>query len=87
MKPAVLSPIVPEVVMVPPVKPLLVAIEVTVPEPPAPRQVPEGIKMQPLERAIPFPKVEVAEVEVMLRALASTPQAKVLVAVVEVAVR
>ncbi len=49
MNPVVLSPIVPESVIVPPVKPLFVAIEVTVPNPPCPRQVPEGIRMQPLE--------------------------------------
>jgi hypothetical protein len=36
---------------------------------------------------MPFAKVEVAEVEVMFKAFACTPQAKVEVAVVEVAVR
>ena len=49
-----------------------------------PTQVPLTEK-QPLDKSKPLAKVEVAEVERILRALAVIPQAKVLVAVVEVA--
>jgi len=83
---------VPEVVIGPPVKerpvvPPETSTEVTLPEPPFPRQVPFGMRKQPLERAMPFAKVEVAVWEVTFKALAWTPQAKVEVAVVEVAVK
>ena len=46
--PAVLSPTLPEVGIVPPVSPLFVAILVTVPFP-VPAHVPSGIKKQPLD--------------------------------------
>ena len=61
-KPEVLRPIVPEVVMVPPVNPLLVATDVTEPLPvPAQRPL---IEKQPVSTFIPEPKVEVAVAEI-----------------------
>ena len=62
-RPATLRPIVPEVVMVPPVNPLFVAMDVTVPEPPLPpTQVPLTAK-HPVSTFIPEPNVDVAVVE------------------------
>lgn len=73
--PAVLSPMVPDVVMVPPVRPLFVAIEVTVPEF-CVRQLPL-IAKHPAVRLSPFDAVDVAVVPVRLRYVAEIPFANV----------
>ena len=59
--------------------------DVKAPPPPEPAQVPSASSKQPPSNLMPFANVEVADVEVMFRALTSIPQAKVEVAVVEVA--
>jgi hypothetical protein len=46
---AVLSAIVPEVVIVPPVNPVPAVIEVTVPDPPPPPAVPQQMALAPLD--------------------------------------
>ena len=80
-RPAMFRPTVPVVVIVPPVIPLLVAIDVTVPPDEETRHVPL-IEKQPLVRFRPLAKVEEAEAEEALKILAETPPVKVEVAVV-----
>ena len=59
--PVVLRPSVPDVVIVPPVNPLLVATDVTVPDPPPlPLTHTPAIEKHPVRTFMPDPKVEVA---------------------------
>lgn len=77
-------PSVPDVVMVPPVKPLFVAMDVTVPFEFL-TQVPFTAK-HPFVRLIPLANVEDAVDDVTFSRLVCIPHAKVDVAVVDVAV-
>jgi hypothetical protein len=77
---------VPVLVIVPPVRPLPVATEVTVPPDEETRHAPFTM-MQPPVNWMPLAKVEVAEAPETFRYVAWTPAANVEVAVVEVEMR